>query len=218
MPMKMNELVKKSETPKSTILFYLKEGLLPEPLKPKPNQHLYDDSCVEIIQFIKYLQKHFNCSIDELRSLIAREGFDVNRGFETLLDTLDIIMGAAHREHYDAEALCARFGISEAQLRDYTDRGLLFTRDGHYTAKELEVLEILVEGARQGVDALILESYVAHARALAKLEVELGRRLLGDAGERNGALKALFDTTLILKPYLFNMHTLATYREHKESR
>ena len=41
--LKMNELVKRSNTPKSTILYYLKEGLLPEPMKDKPNFHLYDE-------------------------------------------------------------------------------------------------------------------------------------------------------------------------------
>jgi len=214
--MKMNELVKKSDTPKSTILYYIKEGLLPEPEKPKPNQHLYDARCVERIGFIKYLQKHFSCSIDELKALMGREQFDIGHGFETLLETLDMIMGAAHQELYAPQQLCDHFGITEAALRGYVERGLLFPREGHYTRKEFEILEILEEGRREGIDALILESYVTHARALAKLEVELGSRLFGGSEKRNGTLKALFDTTLILKPYLFNMHTLETYRSHKE--
>ncbi len=33
--LKMNDLVKFSQTPKSTILYYVKEGLLPEPVKDK---------------------------------------------------------------------------------------------------------------------------------------------------------------------------------------
>ena len=31
--LKMNDLVKLSHTPKSTVLYYVKEGLLPEPVK-----------------------------------------------------------------------------------------------------------------------------------------------------------------------------------------
>ncbi len=44
--LKMNDLVKLSQTPKSTVLYYVKEGLLPEPVKDKPNFHLYDEYCV----------------------------------------------------------------------------------------------------------------------------------------------------------------------------
>ena len=47
--LKMNDLVKLSQTPKSTVLYYVKEGLLPEPVKDKPNFHLYDEYCVELL-------------------------------------------------------------------------------------------------------------------------------------------------------------------------
>ena len=49
--LKMNDLVKLSQTPKSTVLYYVKEGLLPEPVKDKPNFHLYDEYCVELLSF-----------------------------------------------------------------------------------------------------------------------------------------------------------------------
>ena len=98
MAMKMSELVKRTDTPKSTILYYIKEGLLPEPEKPKPNLHLYDDSAVELIGFIKYLQTHFGCSIEEIKTLFGKKGFDFRKGFEVLLETLDVIMGPQENE------------------------------------------------------------------------------------------------------------------------
>ncbi|VEH65298.1 Cd(II)/Pb(II)-responsive transcriptional regulator [Rodentibacter pneumotropicus] len=67
--LKMNDLVKLSQTPKSTVLYYVKEGLLPEPLKDKPNFHLYDDRCVGLLEFIKYLQTNFNASISQIKQL-----------------------------------------------------------------------------------------------------------------------------------------------------
>ena len=57
MSIKMNQLTNLSGVPKATILFYIKEGLLPQPQKPKPNLHLYSEDCVEILSFIKYLHK-----------------------------------------------------------------------------------------------------------------------------------------------------------------
>jgi len=55
MALKMKDLIAKSGESKSTILYYIKEGLLPQPQKPKPNVHLYDEVCIDIIKFIKYL-------------------------------------------------------------------------------------------------------------------------------------------------------------------
>jgi DNA-binding transcriptional MerR regulator len=216
MAMKMSELIKKTDTPKSTILYYIKEGLLPEPQKPKPNLHLYDESAVEMIGFIKYLQKHFGCSISEIKAVVQQEEFDFDKGFEVLYSTLDVIMGAAHQQTLTEEELCSRFDISPAKLHDYVERGLLFRRDGHFTQRESEILQILREGEANGIDPELLKSYVAHACELAKLEVELGLKLLQNAENRNRVLKSLFDTTLILKPYLFNMHTLKTYQSKKE--
>lgn len=217
MAMKMSELVKRTDTPKSTILYYIKEGLLPEPEKPKPNLHLYDDSAVELIGFIKYLQTHFGCSIEEIKTLFGKKGFDFRKGFEVLLETLDVIMGAAYKETIPAAELCERFDITPQTLEQYVDEGLLFKRDGHFTQREAKMLAILREGERNGVDPLLLRQYVEHARALAQLEVEFGQRVLQNADNKNGALKTLFDTMLILKPYLFNMHTLTTYRGGKDS-
>ena len=66
----MNDLVKLSHTPKSTVLYYVKEGLLPEPVKDKPNFHLYDEYCVELLSFIKYLQSNFNATISQIKALL----------------------------------------------------------------------------------------------------------------------------------------------------
>ena len=68
--LKMNDLVKLSQTPKSTVLYYVKEGLLPEPVKDKPNFHLYDEHCVKLLSFIKYLQSNFNATISQLKHFL----------------------------------------------------------------------------------------------------------------------------------------------------
>jgi DNA-binding transcriptional MerR regulator len=54
--LKMNELVRLSGESKSTLIYYLNDGLLPQPQRPKPNVALYDEKCLEIIKFIRYLQ------------------------------------------------------------------------------------------------------------------------------------------------------------------
>lgn len=56
---KMAELVKRTGVPKSTIIYYVKEGLLPEPERTSPNMAYYDASSVERIKLIKSLQKRY---------------------------------------------------------------------------------------------------------------------------------------------------------------
>ena len=53
MSYKMSELCELSQTPKSTILFYVKEGLLPEPVKVKDNVHQYGEDTLLMLNFIK---------------------------------------------------------------------------------------------------------------------------------------------------------------------
>ncbi len=216
MAIKMNELVKLTDTPKSTILFYVKEGLLPEPQKPKPNLHLYDESCIEIIKFIKYLQNNFGSSISEIHSIAKGGNFNFERGFEAILETLNIIMGSAHQSTYTAEYICEQYKITPKQLETYLKEGLLFKRDGSFTTKELEILEILLNLESVGITMDMMQTYVNHARELAKFEVAFTKKFLATTKNKNEAVKALFDTTLILKPYLFNMHTLMSYQESEE--
>ncbi len=91
MSIKMAELTKLSNTSKSTILYYLKEGLLPEPKKPKPNVHLYDDDSVATIEFIKYLQEHLNYSITEIKSIIDDNNIDFKNDSNTIINYLTAI-------------------------------------------------------------------------------------------------------------------------------
>jgi len=58
--LKIRDLVQHSRVSKETVHFYIREGLLPKPLKRGRNIAEYDDSYVERIRFIKELQdRHF---------------------------------------------------------------------------------------------------------------------------------------------------------------
>jgi DNA-binding transcriptional MerR regulator len=217
MAIKMNDLVKLTDTAKSTILYYVKESLLPEPQKPKPNLHLYDESCVEIIKFIKYLQKHFNTSISELKEIMQRADLNSDRGFEAVLETLDIIMGSAHQNTHTFEQVCSRYALPSEHLSRYLEEGLLFQRDGFFTDKDLEILEMLLNLEKVGIKTDALRIYVEHAKALAAFEVNFAKKVLLESENKNETIKALFDTTLILKPYLFNMHALKSYQESEKT-
>ena len=70
----MAQLVEMTGVPKSTILYYIKEGLLPQPEKIKQNVCLYDPEYVERIKFLKFLQNNYGKSIAELKAAVCADG------------------------------------------------------------------------------------------------------------------------------------------------
>lgn len=53
----MNELTSATGVPKSTVLYYLGQGLLPQPRKTSPNMAYYEPSSIDRIRLIQQLQK-----------------------------------------------------------------------------------------------------------------------------------------------------------------
>jgi DNA-binding transcriptional MerR regulator len=77
--LKISELSKRTGVPKSTILYYVKKGLLPEPVKTSPNMAWYDESCIDRLTIIKELQNRKFIPLDHIKALIEeREKDDVH--------------------------------------------------------------------------------------------------------------------------------------------
>ena len=190
--LKMNDLVKLSHTPKSTVLYYVKEGLLPEPVKDKPNFHLYDEHCVKLLSFIKYLQSNFNATISQIKTLFAHPHFDWNSPYESLIGLLGIIMGAEN-EVFSVEQLSAEF-----------------PREGVFTAKERDILTILARC--DAAEMTVVKAYLNAAKILATQEVNVTLAALANSEQKDEKLKHLFDLLLVLKPYILNMQTFNLYQ------
>ena len=211
MSLKMKELVELTGESKSTILYYLKEGLLPEPQKPKPNVHLYDESCVNIVKFIKYLQKKFSYSISEIQRIFDNNIFDFDNSFESLIQSIELI-GTNSDKNYSKDEFLKLARISEIELEDFIDKGYLI--QSQYTDKELESVEILKRAKEANLDFTLVDAYVKYAKELAILENEVGSVLLkDDTKAHNKRYELLFDLILNLKPYIFNGYTV---KEHQK--
>jgi DNA-binding transcriptional MerR regulator len=213
MALKMKALMAESEESKSTILYYLKEGLLPQPSKLKPNVHLYDESCVEILKFIKYLQHNFSYSIGEIKSIFDSNHFDFKDSFEMMLRSLELISGGRDNLWYDKKAFLALLSMDERQLEAYQKKGYLFERAKGFSTKEVEIAEILQRVNALGLDCSLLDDYVSHAKVLAEKENSVGAKLLKDnANSHDARYELLFDLVLRMKPYIFNMHTVESHQ------
>lgn len=207
---KMNDLVKMTNTPKSTILYYIKEGLLPEPYKDKPNFHLYNESNIKLLEFIKYLQTNFNTSIAQIKSLFNQPQFDKTNPYESLIHSLSLVMGD-ETEKFEKKQLCQDFNLSEQTLNEYVEKGLLNPKDGIFTNKEREILAVISRCNETELN--LLQAYIDVAKQLAQFEVNITLEGLADNENNDDKLKHLFDILLVLKPYVFNMETLKTYQK-----
>ena len=204
-----------SDESKSTILYYLKEGLLPEPQKPKPNVHLYDKSSVQILKFIKYLQHNFSYTISEIQAIFQNNNFDFDGSFEMMVNSLELISGSRDNKWYNKEDFLELANIDEKTLQEYQDKSYLFKRANGYSNKELEIVQILQKAKKLGVDQSLLELYVKTAKDLAQKENEIGAVLLqNDDSTHNSRYELLFELILTLKPYIFNLHTVKAHQNN----
>ena len=198
---------------KSTILYYIKEGLLPEPSKPKPNVHLYDDSCIQILKFIKYLQHNFSYSIAEIQSIFKDNSFDFDGSFEVMVRSLEVISGGRENVWYKKSDFLKLVAIDDETLKSYQAKGYLFERAKGFSSKEVEIAEILNRAKCLGLDFALLDAYVDDAEVLAAKENKIGSSLLESEEEAHDErYELLFDLILKLKPYIFNMHTVQTHK------
>jgi len=214
MALKMKDLMLLTGESKSTILYYVKEGLLPPPSKPKPNVHLYDDHAVELIRLIKYLQHNFSYSIAEIKAIFAQNNFHNGESFEMMVNALELISGSKEGVWYSREDFLEISGIDASALEGYIASGLLFERAKGFSTKEVEIVRILEEAKALGLDRSLLEAYVQCAVSLARQEFESGAKMMKqDPDTHMKHYELFFDLILTLKPYVFNMHTVTEYQK-----
>ena len=215
MQLKMKDLMLQTSESKSTILYYVKEGLLPEPSKPKPNVHLYDQSCVQIIKFIKYLQHNFSYSIAEIQTIFQDNHFDFDGSFEMMVRSLELISGGRENIWYTKSDFLKLVAMDEKTLKSYQEKGYLFERAKGFSVKEVEIAEILERAKAFGLDFTLFDAYVTDAKFLASKENDVGASLLKENDEsHNSRYELLFDLILKFKPYIFNMHTVQAHQKN----
>ena len=210
MKLKMAQLVEKTGVPKSTILYYIKEGLLPQPQKLKQNVCLYDPEYVERIKFLKFLQQNYGKSIAELKAAVCTHGYDFSKGSDILIDFLEKLSGT--------KADSAKMNI--VQLSEYTgvDQGLIMELiakkilvpmiEGIYDEKDAQMAVIFAKLIASGWSIDFFEPYSKLAGELASFSsgkiLEMKKRLKEEGDVDNQNYHLMFDLALNVQPYIIN--------------
>jgi len=215
MEYKISELVTKAGVPKSKILYYIKEGLLPQANKIKSNVHRYSDEHIELIKYINYMKKHFGTNNEQLKNILQNK----NQSFSTsssmitpLMNTLSDI--SLEAKHYSKEEFIATFKIDNELLeRLLRDEILMPINDNDFTEKEASMMKLVGYFNEVGIDYEILKLYVFHAKALSMLEHRMQTQLCDIRNDKNFSTlwQIVFETLFNAKEYIFNRQTYKAY-------
>src|SRR6266566_4600277 len=92
--LKISELSERSGVPVATIHHYLREGLLPAPVKTSRNMAYYPPEFVDRLRLIKQLQEERFMPLRVIRELLDRGGSDPDR-LRAVIEVEDRILASA---------------------------------------------------------------------------------------------------------------------------
>jgi DNA-binding transcriptional MerR regulator len=182
----MGELAEASGVSAGTIKHYLREGLLPEPVKTSRNMSWYPPEFVERIRLIKQLQEE---RIMPLKAIKAVLDEDPERA-QALVELEDRILERARTDEgtrVSRTEAARRYGVPREALSRLEELGVLSPNTRGYAALDQQILEAISRFRAGGYDEEIgftvydTLRYKRALEALAKEEVEvITERLAGE--------------------------------------
>jgi len=190
----MRELAEASGVSAGTIKHYLREGLLPEPVKTSRNMSWYPPAFVERIRLIKQLQEERFMPLKAIKAVLDENPERAH----ALVELEDRILERARSDEgarvSRAEA-ARRYGVPREALARLEELGILSPNSRGYAALDQQILEAISRFRAGGYDEEIgftvydTLRYKQAVEPLAREEVELiSERLAGEDPDRVVAL------------------------------
>jgi DNA-binding transcriptional MerR regulator len=155
--MKIAELAKRTEVPKQTIHYYIRNGLLPKPRKLGSNSAEYDESYVERIRLIKELQNEFFFPLPTIKKILWEHRSASKQSMLKLrtefFKPVEQYLGTGVEGD---EAFIATTGMAPRWLPQLKEWGILSSidKDGVniYTQDDISIAKVLVNMAKMGIN------------------------------------------------------------------
>ncbi len=201
--LRMAELVKATGVPKSTILYYVSQGLIPEPQRPKPNVALYDAVCIDVINYIRSAQQIHRYPLSWIRVNVRH----ILKGTppEDLLLLGERILGRPTAMRSLAE-VATLTGVSEEDIHRFIDLGLVWPTKRHeFDEYDTRLVEALGRAEEVGLPA---EAFLGVAKALENVEQAAADIVTSHISEPMATTKAsvLVEVLGRLQPYLLHRY------------
>jgi DNA-binding transcriptional MerR regulator len=152
--LKMKELAEASGVSAGTIKHYLREGLLPEPVKTSRNMAYYPPEFVERIRLIKQLQEERFMPLKVIKSMLD----DDPERARALVELEDRILEralAGEQSRVSAAELRRRYDIPQEVLDRLADLEVLTPNSRGYGPRDVEIVEAISRFRAGGYDERI---------------------------------------------------------------
>ena len=156
--MKMKELEAATGLGRETIRYYIREGLLPEPVRPKRNVAAYGKEHVKRLNLIRRLQQERHLPLSVIKTIVTSEMGQPQGGFEELIG-LEVAMGPLLA---DGRTLAPKrigevakdTGLSDDDIRKFAAIGLIqidSRKGGDWlNQRNVKIMEIIAQTRADG--------------------------------------------------------------------
>jgi DNA-binding transcriptional MerR regulator len=185
--LKMSELAEQSGVSAGTIKHYLREGLLPEPVRTSRNMAYYPSDFVERIRLIKRLQEERFMPLRLIKGVIEEDPERARALIELEDRILERAAALQERGRLSRAEVRRRYEVPDNVLARLEDLGILSPNTRGYDADEVKIIEAISRFRAGGYDERIgftVYDAVRYREALQPLvEQEVGvllERLVGE--------------------------------------
>ena len=149
--LRMGELAEASGVPAPTIKHYLREGLLPEPVKTSRNMAYYPPEFVERIKLIKQLQEERYMPLKAIKAVLDGDPERVRALVELEDRILDRAL-AGERTRTSATEARERYGVPKDVLDRLEELEILSPNSRGYSPSDVKIIEAISRFRAGGYD------------------------------------------------------------------
>ncbi len=221
--LKMRELAEASGVSAGTIKHYLREGLLPEPVKTSRNMAYYPPEFVERIRLIKQLQEERFMPLKAIKQVMEDDP-ERTRALVELEDRVIERATAGDEARVSAAELRRRYEMPKEVLDRLGELGILTPTSRGYSPNDVKIVEAIARFRAGGYDERIgftVYDTVRYKRALEELvkeEVEVLMDRLAGEMETDRALKLIDDGREPLNDLIAALHSKLLVAELRRRR
>lgn len=210
--LRMRELAEASGVPAPTIKHYLREGLLPEPVKTSRNMAYYPPEFVDRIKLIKRLQEERFLPLKAIKNVLDE---DPDRA-EAMLELGDQILDralAGERSRTSAAEVRKRYGVPKEVLDRLAELGVLTPNSRGYSPSDVTIIEAISRFRAGGYDEQIgftvydTLRYKAALEELVRQEVDIVMERLAGEVPPERVVELLEAGAQPLKDFIAALHT-----------
>lgn len=179
--LKISDLARITGVPKSTIHYYVKMGLLPDPVKTSPNMAYYDKKCVDQVTLIKELQNRKFIPLEHIKHLIwhvVNENVPAN----LLINTHNLIFDFNKRgeKFLTAEQFRRKTGLTESEMNKALSMKLLLPTGetkAPYNSDDVQIGLTMKKMMKVGIQMEDIVYYPRIISEIVRMDLELHDRI-----------------------------------------